>query len=179
MHACLLQDSVSLDSAKITKQVSYPHVNAIQESDCIDLEFDESNVQQLWTEEFPSHREFRYAHPQSSLEFIIKVSRMGGKTVVMGVAMGDDKTTSFDFKTEDFTSASFFPWNKDEGQDIVRGFIGENRLKDLAGLFKINILQKLIPGLSKSGYSEEQITTTENPPSLEPYIVLLFFSANM
>jgi len=78
----------------------------------------------------------------------------------MGVAVGDDKTTSFDIKTEDFTSAAFFPWTVDGGQDVVGGFIGENRLKDLAGLFKINILQKLIPGLNKSGYTEETSQTT-------------------
>ena len=87
---------------------------------------------------------------------------MGGKTVIMGVAIGDDKTTSFDIKTEDFTSAAVFPWTTSSGQDVLSGFIGENRLKDLTGLFKINILQKLIPGLGKEGYSEEQTTQT-NP----------------
>lgn len=165
-----------MDSAKITKQVTQHKPD--QESDWIDLEFDESNIQQLWNEESPSHREFRYAHPQSSLEFIIKVSRMGAKTVIMGVAVEDDKTTSFDFKTEDFASASFFPWSKDKGQDIVGGFIGENRLKDLSRLFKINILQKLIPGLSKSGYLEEQTTTSADASSSEPYISPIF-SFNM
>jgi proteasome inhibitor subunit 1 (PI31) len=134
----------------------------------IELEFDESQVQKLWTTESTSHREFRYAHPQSSLEFIIKVSRLGGKTVIMGVAVGDDKTTSFDVKTEDFTSAGFFPWKNDDGQSIAGGFIRETRMKDLAGLFKINILQKLIPGLNKSGYTEEQSNTTSNTTSSRP-----------
>lgn len=132
----------------------------------IEIEFDETNIQKLWTSDAPSHREFRYAHSQSSLEFIIKVSRMGGKTVIMGVAVEDDKTTSFDVKTEDYTSAGFFPWNAGDRKHIVNGFIGENRLKDLASLFKINILQKLIPGLSKAGYTEEQTseTRTETQP---------------
>lgn len=85
---------------------------------------------------------------------------MGGKTVIMGVAVEDDKTTSFDIKTDDFTSPSFFPWTKDDGKDVINGFIAKNRLKDLAGLFKINILQKLIPGLNKSGYTEEQQSTS-------------------
>ena len=93
---------------------------------------------------------------------------MGGKTVIMGVAIGDDKTTSFDFKTEDFTSTGFFPWNSDSTENIISGFIGENRLKDLIGLFKINILQKLIPGLRKAGYTEEQTETTRQP-SLRQY----------
>jgi proteasome inhibitor subunit 1 (PI31) len=129
----------------------------------IDLEFDEANTQKLWTEDSPSHREFRYAHPQSSLQFVIKVSRLGTKTVIMGIAIGDDKTTSFDFKTDDFTSAAFFPWTAENG-NVTGGFIGENRMKDLAGLFKINVLQRLIPGLSKVGYIEEANTNTENPP---------------
>ena len=104
---------------------------------------------------------------------------MGGKTVIMGVAVGDDKTTLFDFKTEDFTSAAFFPWNTDKGQGLEGGFVGENRLTDLAGLFKINILQKLIPGLSKPGYSEEQTTTTGNIIPSELYVLLSVFSANL
>jgi proteasome inhibitor subunit 1 (PI31) len=90
---------------------------------------------------------------------------MGGKTVIMGVAVEDDKTTSFDIKTDDFTSPSFFPWNTNHGQNVINGFIAENRLKDLAGLFKINILQKLIPGLNKTGYTEEQSTTSNTAPS--------------
>ena len=130
----------------------------------VDLEFDEATVQKLWTEDSPSHREFRYAHPQSSLQFIIKISRLGTKTVIMGVAIGDDKTTSFDFKTDDFTSAAAFPWTTEKG-DVSAGFIRENRMKDLAGLFKINVLQKLIPGLSKAGYVEEENTNTDNFPA--------------
>ena len=87
----------------------------------------------------------------------------------MGIATGDDKTTSFDIKTEDFTSTGFFPWTSGNGQSVMGGFIAENRLKDLAGLFKINILQKLIPGLNKSGYTEEQSSTTTNPSTSRQY----------
>src|SRR5215475_1375471 len=32
--------------------------------------FDESQIRKLWTADSPLHREFRYAHSQSSLEFI-------------------------------------------------------------------------------------------------------------
>jgi hypothetical protein len=38
-------------------------------------------------------------------------------------------------------------------------------MKDLAGLFKINVLQRLIPGLSEVGYIEEANANTENPPA--------------
>ena len=138
----------------------------------LEFAFDETQIQTLWTGESPSHHEFRYAHPQSSLEFIVKVSRLGGKTVVLGLAVGDDKTNSFDVKTEDFTSANFFPWKRDERQSIVGGFIRESRMKDLAGLFKINILQKLIPGLNKSGYNEERQASPSIPNSSRPYQTL-------
>lgn len=158
MHACLPLAFDFSVSARITKPVVLQVMPLI-----VELEFDESNIQKLWSCDAQSHREFRYAHPQSSLEFIIKVSRMGGKTVIMGVAVEDDKTTLFDIKTEDYTSAGFFPWTAGNGQHIVNGFIGENRLKDLVSLFKINILQKLIPGLSKSGYTEQTNTQTTAP----------------
>ena len=162
-HACMLTTGFRfLGCGEDHKAGPQPHPHHLECTDSIELEFDESNIQKLWTSESPSHHEFRYAHPQSSMQFIIKVSRMGGKTVIMGVAIGDDKTTSFDIKTEDFTSAAVFPWTTSSGQDVLSGFIGENRLKDLTGLFKINILQKLIPGLGKEGYSEEQTTQT-NP----------------
>jgi hypothetical protein len=157
-HACMLATGFRfLGFGEDHKSGPHPHTHA----DASELDFDESNIQKLWISESPSHHEFRYAHPQSSLEFIIKVSRLGTKTVIMGLAVGDDKTASFDIKTEDFTSAGFFPWSASDGQNVVAGFIGENRLKDLARLFKINILQKLIPGLGKAGYTEDQTTATE------------------
>ena len=43
---------------------------------------------------------------------------MGGKTVIMGVAVGDDKTTSFDIKTEDFTSGHSFHGPSMEGKAL-------------------------------------------------------------
>jgi len=94
----------------------------------------------------------------------------------MGVAIGDDKTTSFDVKTDDFTSPAFFPWTVENEDDVTGGFIAENRIKDLAGLFKINILQKLIPGLNKAGYVEQESASTETTtpapqgyPPAQPY----------
>lgn len=82
----------------------------------------------------------------------------------MGIAIGDDKPTSFDFTTDAFTSAAFFPWTAEKG-DVTAGYIGEDRMEGLAGLFKGHVLQKLIPGLSKAGYMEEANTNTETPPA--------------
>jgi proteasome inhibitor subunit 1 (PI31) len=37
----------------------------------------------------------------------------------------------------------------------VHGFIASNRVADLLSLFKVQIVQKLVPGLRKEGYAEE------------------------
>ncbi|KAF8477381.1 PI31 proteasome regulator N-terminal-domain-containing protein [Kalaharituber pfeilii] len=119
---------------------------------------------------------FRYAHSQSSLEFLIKLNRLGTKAVIFGLATGDDKTTSFDILTRDFTSESFFPYTPaipgpDEQAELESGgarkrlrdgYISESRIADFAGLFKINIIQKLIPGLNKAGYQEEASAGAES-----------------
>lgn len=103
---------------------------------------------------------FRYAHTQSSMEFVVKVSRLGSKTVVLAIPTEDDKTVQFDFVTKDYLSESFFPYSKASGKELKEAFISDHRLQDLANLFKINIIQKLIPGLSKPGYTETADSTT-------------------
>lgn len=80
----------------------------------------------------------------------------------MGLGLGDDKTTSFDIVTRDFLSESFFPYTSTAAtstttatQPLENAFISASRISDLAILLKINIVQKLIPGLSKPGYTED------------------------
>src|SRR5579862_6270525 len=147
MSVCLQLVSASLALEKTIMQVSrhnpssLPATLSTQTESIIELEFDESNVQKLWTAEADSHTEFRYAHPQSSMQYVIKVSRMGIKTVILAMAIGVDRTVSLDIVTKDFTSAAFFPWTNGD-RDVVQGFIGEHRVKELASLIKINILQK-------------------------------------
>jgi len=133
----------------------------------IELEFDESNIQKLWTEESDSHTEFRYAHSQSSMQYVIKVSRMGVKTVILAMALGVDKTVSLDVVTQDFTSAAFFPWTNGD-RDVVQGFIGEHRVEELVSLIKINVLQKLINNLNKEGYQEDE-TAASTSTSAQQY----------
>lgn len=77
----------------------------------------------------------------------------------MGV--GDDKVRSFDLKPKDFVSESSFPFTVppsqgvDEAASSVRkAFLSPGRMTDVASLFKINILQKVAPGLQKEGYEE-------------------------
>ncbi|KAI5846042.1 PI31 proteasome regulator N-terminal-domain-containing protein [Tricharina praecox] len=135
----------------------------LSEDDRISSPSDESAPQPLpsnWNSSSGSSYGFRYSHSQSSMVFLVKINRLGGKTVIMGLGLGDDKTTSFDIVTKDFTSESFFPYSSigsegDQLEILQDGFISTNRMSDLAILVKINIVQKLVPGIIKPGYEEE------------------------
>lgn len=81
------------------------------------------------------------------------------------LAVDDDKVQSFDLVVSDFMSKSSFPYTapsdlpstQDGGssapriKSITDLFISPGRLGDLWALFKINIVQKIAPGLSKGG----------------------------
>jgi hypothetical protein len=122
---------------------------------------------------------FRYKHGQSSMEFLLKVNRMGNKVVIMGMGMGDDKTYSFDVKTQDYISESSLPLSisntstsntetsKEETEKkVIDIFISIGRLSDFATLMRLNIFQKLLPSIQKEGYEESSGTTaTTNPPA--------------
>ncbi|KAF2263360.1 hypothetical protein CC78DRAFT_497066 [Lojkania enalia] len=116
---------------------------------------------------------FRYAHSQSAMEYLVKVNRLGGKAVVFGIALGDDKTTSFDVTVKDFVSESSLPITLSKStspEEIARKlhdvFISEGRLGDLGTLLKLNIIQKLAPSLQKEGYedTQQQGERVQNPP---------------
>jgi proteasome inhibitor subunit 1 (PI31) len=73
------------------------------------------------------------------------------------IEIKDEKTASLDVLTADYLSASFFPYNPSSSESpLVHGFISSSRVKDFITLYKINILQKLVPGLRKDGYQEER-----------------------
>ncbi|KAI9724032.1 MAG: hypothetical protein M1812_000750 [Candelaria pacifica] len=105
---------------------------------------------------------FRYAHSQSSMEYLLKVNRLGNKAVIFGMAIGADKTASFEILVKDFISDSSFPFTRSPHtqQTFQDLFIGVGRIADLAALFKINIMQKLIPGLQKEGYEDTAVENT-------------------
>jgi proteasome inhibitor subunit 1 (PI31) len=62
--------------------------------------------------------------------------------------------------TDNYTSPSYFPLTTENqnAEPIVNGFISTSRIKDLINFYKINIVQKLIPGLNKPGYEESGTT---------------------
>ena len=131
-----------------------------------------------WNANPGGHYAFRYKHPQSSMEYLLKINRMGGKAVVLGMGLGDDKTTSFDVVVKDFVSDGNLPAtlaaavdnDNTDGDDIKRKitdvYISPGRLSDLGSLMRLNVIQKLIPSLQKAGYEETgQETTQRGAPS--------------
>lgn len=108
---------------------------------------------------------FRYAHAQSSMQFLLKISRLGNNAVVFALALGDDRTSTFDVAVKDYISESALPLSS---TDNITGalrdvFISPARLSDLIGLFKINVIQKLAPGLYKEGYEDLSQVLREQP----------------
>jgi hypothetical protein len=100
------------------------------------------------------------------MEYLLKVSRLGGKAVVFGIALGDDRTASFDIAVRDYVSESAFPFQQssesssDQRKALQDLFISSNRINDLGSLFYINIIQKLAPGLGKGTHEAEEDTPT-------------------
>lgn len=107
---------------------------------------------------------FRYAHAQSSMQYLLKISRLGNNAVVMALALGDDRTSSFDIPVKDYISESALPVSSTASlsSSLKDVFISTSRLNDLIGLFKINVIQKLAPGLYKEGYEEPARAIREN-----------------
>jgi hypothetical protein len=129
-----------------------------------------------WNKSGPGHYTFKYRHDQSSLEFLIKLSKLGTRTVINAIALESDRVATLDIPTDDFTSPSFYPHNLDasDAQPLVHGFISSNRVSDFLSQFKLKIVQKLVPGLQKEGYTEEidsnGASSSANPPPRDPRV---------
>ncbi|CAD6571255.1 MAG: hypothetical protein ASARMPREDX12_004288 [Alectoria sarmentosa] len=124
---------------------------------------------QQWNSSTSDDYAFRYAHSQSSLQYLLKISRLGSKSVVNCLGIGDDKVRTFDLKPKEFVSESSFPFTipSSEGASeaalsIRKVFISAGRMTDAASLLKIHILQKVAPGLQKEGYEESAHAASQN-----------------
>ncbi|PGH17062.1 hypothetical protein AJ80_04935 [Polytolypa hystricis UAMH7299] len=108
---------------------------------------------------------FKYAHQQSSMQYLLKISRLGGNAVIFALALGDDKTTSFDLPVKDYISESALPLtlSTDRPDALSHVFISPSRLNDFIGLFKLNVIQKLAPGLQKEGYEDTRQQRAPRP----------------
>lgn len=108
------------------------------------------------------------------MQYLLKVSRLGNNAVVFALALGDDRTSSFDLPAKDYISESALPLpSTDNITNALRDvFISSARLSDLVGLFKINVIQKLAPGIRKEGYepSSEALRpqAEDRPPARDP-----------
>lgn len=135
-----------------------------------------------------SNYSFRYAHRQSSMEYLLNVNRMGNKVVIIGIGIGDDKTCSFDVRLADYVSDSSLPatfslgseaQNEEAKRRLIDVFISVGRLSDFGSLMRLSVIQKLIPSLQKEGYEETLQTAAagsrqrdpppeRNPPQHDP-----------
>lgn len=136
----------------------------------IEAHTDAQNPQPLPTEwNASTSYAFRYAHAQSAMEYLVKVNRLGGKAVVLALALGDDKTTNFDVTVKDYLSESSLPitFSEDNStEDLANAlqdvFISAGRLTDFGALLKLSVIQKLAPGLHKEGYEESNTQSKNN-----------------
>ncbi|KAJ8523511.1 hypothetical protein ONZ45_g34 [Pleurotus djamor] len=127
-----------------------------------------------WNRHSPSQFTFRYSHDQSSLQYIVKVAKLGSRTLINAIATESEKAAALDISTNDFTSQSFYPHSPSapNAPPLVHGFISSNRVSDLLSQIKTQIIQKLIPGLNKEGYQEEvpvvQASSSTAPRNYRP-----------
>lgn len=114
---------------------------------------------------------FRYKHAQSSMEYLLKVSRLGNKTVINAIGMGDDKPADFNLTTADYISTSALPATPVPSEDaspedakhaITSIFISPSRLTDLGTDLRVQVIQRLMPSLQKKGYEETRQGTSSN-----------------
>jgi len=117
-----------------------------------------------WNSSFGSHS-FLYAHSQSSMQYVVKVDRLGGKAEIRGIGLGDERISRLEVTAKDYVSSAALPLritlNQSGEEDrsdlpskLKEIFVSPPRIQDLASLFKVTIIQKLMPGLHKEGYEE-------------------------
>lgn len=111
---------------------------------------------------------FKYRHDQSSLEFVVSIQDLDPSPRLLVAAAAhandaDSRSSTLDISTRDYFSPSAFPCKVSDLSD-QNPFAASHRFKDLVALYRINIVQKLLPGLNKSGYHELRETAARSPP---------------
>ncbi|TAQ91659.1 hypothetical protein B7494_g110 [Chlorociboria aeruginascens] len=120
-------------------------------------------ISSKWNASFGSHS-FLYAHTQSSMQYVVKIDRLGGTAEIRGIGLGDEKISRLEITAKDYISSAALPLRitmNDGIEDrsnlenkLKDVFISPSRIQDLASLFKVTIIQKLMPALHKEGYEE-------------------------
>ncbi|TEA16804.1 hypothetical protein C8034_v000843 [Colletotrichum sidae] len=117
-----------------------------------------------WNAGYGSIR-FVYAHKQSSMTSIIRISRVGTKIEVSGMAQGHDVIHRFEVAAKDVVNSSKLPLriplNSDGTEDrselhnnISETLTSSSAFSNFIEQFKGKIVQKLIPKLQVEGYEE-------------------------
>ena len=84
-----------------------------------------------WNSSFGSHA-FLYAHSQSSMQYVVKVDRLGGKAEVRGIGLGDERISRFEVTAKDYVSSAALPLRipmTANGEEDRRDL--ESKLKDV------------------------------------------------
>jgi PI31 proteasome regulator N-terminal len=61
-----------------------------------------------WNTHYGSHA-FLYAHSQSSMQYVVKVDRLGGKAEIRGIGLGDERIARFEVTAKDYVSSAALP----------------------------------------------------------------------
>ncbi|KAL1302752.1 hypothetical protein AAFC00_003102 [Neodothiora populina] len=167
-------DAIALASHAAMSAVGFRLIG-LGEDHRIEAQSDPSHPSPLpaeWNTSKPNYA-FRYAHSQSSMEYLLKVNRMGNKAVIMGMGLGDDRTATFDVRVVDYISHSSLPATpvtspedtSEAERAIIDTFISTGRLADFGALFRLSIIQKLAPGLHKPGYEDDATPASQSTSS--------------
>ena len=88
-HTLGLQRQIHQDTVRVANFHVFP-IAGPSESSLLPAEWNRNDVYA-----------FRYAHSQSSMQYLLKTSRIGNNALVFALALGDDRTTSFDIPVKD------------------------------------------------------------------------------
>jgi proteasome inhibitor subunit 1 (PI31) len=154
------QDAIALLSHTLFTRLSFRLTSLSDASSPPNEAFPDNVLPAYWSASGPSSYTFRYAHEQSSLNFLVKAISLGGRILIHATALESNRTESYEVETDRFTSRSYWPWNSQGSQKepLVNGFVSSTRISDFAFGFQVKIIQKLIPGLRKEGYEEHTDT---------------------
>jgi hypothetical protein len=84
-----------------------------------------------WNASFGSHA-FLYAHAQSSMQYVVKVDRLGGKAEIRGIGLGDERIARFEVTAKDYVSSAALPLRitlTEDGEEDRRDL--ESKLKEI------------------------------------------------
>lgn len=94
---------------------------------------DPQPLPQEWNASSSNDHAFRYAHTQSSLAFLVKVSRLGNKAVINGLGIGDDKVHTLDLPVKDFVSPSSLPYTSSSSEGVNEATLSLRKIFISAG----------------------------------------------